>query len=153
MADSAELVTAAAVNYLAVDYDVGHAASELTNVLNSYGANGWYITNVQLVSYNKRRAVFMQAGPTEYLVIDYDVGKSAETLTSDLNSYGAGGWQLSSVDLIKQNKRRVIFTKGGDAGSGGSFPEAPQDGLAYGRSNAAWAQVVPVPALLDGGTF
>jgi hypothetical protein len=36
---------------------------------------------------------------------------------------------------------------------GGSFPDAPVDGVQYARQNAAWVAVVGLPAVIDGGTF
>lgn len=42
---------------------------------------------------------------------------------------------------------------GGGGGSGGGIPEAPIDNTAYGRSNAAWKQVIASGDIIDGGNF
>jgi hypothetical protein len=54
-------------------------------------------------------------GPTpqayEYLVLDYATGATVEDLSLFLNSYGAEGWQLLTVDLSASKTRRAIFTR------------------------------------------
>ena len=112
--------------YHAVDYEMGRSTAEITNELNSYGALGWQLVSVEIIKYNMRRAVFVEDAPAEYLVVDYDAGKTAETLEADLNVYGADGWNLNHVDLARSNVRRAIFMRGGgsNGGGGGSDPDA-----------------------------
>jgi hypothetical protein len=142
-----------AETYLTVDYNMGQTSQDLTDVYNQYGQQGWELASVEVTRYDRRRAVFAQgAGPAEYLVVDYDAGKPAQTLTDDLNGYGVDGWQLKNVDLARSNVRRAIFIKTTDSGgSGGGLPEAPQNGLPYGRMDAVWTQVCATP--IDGGSF
>jgi hypothetical protein len=78
---------------------------------------------------------------TTYKVVDYDTGQPATALESELNGYGASGWDLSSVDMLQHSKRRAIFMQGA-ATAGGGIPEAPADGQQYGRQNSSWTVVV-----------
>jgi hypothetical protein len=82
---------------------------------------------------------------TEYLVVDYDTGAPPNQVEADLNGYGASGWEVRSIDLTKSNKRRVIFTKASTVYA----PEAPADGVTYGRKDLNWNPVLP----LSGGTM
>jgi hypothetical protein len=54
-------------------------------------------------------------GPTpqayEYLAVDYATGATVEDLSLFLNSYGADGWQLVTVDLAASTTRRAIFIR------------------------------------------
>jgi hypothetical protein len=89
----------------------------------------------------------------EYLVVDYDTGKPVEELTDYFNSFGVDGWELSSVDLARSNLRRAIFMKGQGAGPGG-IPEAPIDGITYGRKDTVWNPALALSNdTLDGGAF
>ena len=47
----------------------------------------------------------------EYLVVDYATGATVEDLSLFLNSYGADGWQLLTVDLSASKTRRAIFAR------------------------------------------
>jgi hypothetical protein len=43
---------------------------------------------------------------------------------------------------------------GSGGGGGGDFPEAPMDGLTYGRQSALWAQVISAnDDVIDCGNF
>ena len=142
--------------YLTLDVDTGRPPEELTAALNSYGAQGWRQNAVQMLTYNKRRVVFVKAGITEYLVVDYDVGKSAEMVTADLNRYGAEGWGLASITMIKQNKQRAVFIKSDAQSGGGSggIPEAPQDSFTYGRMDATCNRAIAYDNdEVNGGDF
>jgi len=145
------------VDYLTIDYPMGQSSSDLTAFYNGYGADGWQISSVQVVKSDWRRVVFMLGTPTEYLVVDYDAGKTPQQLTDDLNSYGVDGWDLRSTDLARSNMRRAIFmkTQGSSGGGGdGGVEEAPSDGKTYGRRNAAWNWAVAHDNdVMDGGTF
>ena len=144
------------VDYSVIDYTVGLPTDDLTTFLNQYGADGWRIRNIDMKRQNERRAVFVK-GETmaEYLVVDYDTGLPASQLEADLDSYGATGWELVHVDTLQQARRRGILMKvpaGG--GDGGTFPEAPTDGVTYGRKNAAWNPSLAISGdILDGGNF
>jgi hypothetical protein len=141
--------------YLTVDYDMGHPPESLTDSFNVYGAQGWLVSDVQQIASNKRRVVFTQTGSAvEYLVINYDVGKSSDAVTVDLNSYGADGWVMNSVYMIRQNLRRIIFTKDNGGQSGGGIAEAPLDDKTYGRMNATWNLAIAHDNdVVDGGSF
>src|SRR6516225_7310960 len=78
---------------------------------------------------------------SSYKVVDYDTGQAASTLESELNGYGASGWDLNSVDMLQHSKRRAIFMQGAATGTGG-IPEAPTDGQQYGRQSSSWTVVV-----------
>jgi hypothetical protein len=82
---------------------------------------------------------------TEYLVVDYDTGAPPNQVEADLNGYGVDGWEVRAVDLTKSNKRRVIFIKASTMYA----PEAPADGVTYGRKDNNWNPVLP----LTGGTM
>jgi hypothetical protein len=90
---------------------------------------------------------------TQYLVVDYDLGQTSAQLESDLNTYGASGWDLSQVDMLQQSKRRAIFTQGGATPSGGGIPEAPSDANTYGRHQANWNPVLPITGGALTGTL
>jgi hypothetical protein len=79
---------------------------------------------------------------SSYKVVDYDTGQPATTLESELNGYGASGWDLNNVDMLQHSKRRAIFMQGAATGSGGGIPEAPTDGQQYGRQSSSWTVVV-----------
>jgi hypothetical protein len=146
--DDNELVSA--MDYFVADYPTGGPVSEVTDLLNSYGADGWSLNSLEMLLQNKRRAVFEQVGAmVEYLVVDYDAGLPASQLEADLDGYGVDGWSLTQVDMLNQNKRRAILTKGpaSSGGGGGGIEEAPLDGTTYGRRNASWQRE------LDGGSF
>jgi hypothetical protein len=50
--------------------------------------------------------------------------------------------------------RVVDFGGGSGGGGGGDFPEAPVDGLTYGRQSALWAQVIAAhDDIIDCGNF
>jgi hypothetical protein len=49
---------------------------------------------------------------TDYHVIDYATGRTAEDLTAFLNAAGAEGWRLRDLELRRQNERRAVFVKG-----------------------------------------
>jgi hypothetical protein len=57
----------------------------------------------------------------------------------------------------KNRSMRVVDFGGGTGtggGGGGDFPEAPIDGLTYGRQSALWAQVIAShDDIIDGGNF
>src|SRR6516165_10023510 len=81
----------------------------------------------------------------EYLTVDYDVGKLASDLTTDLNAYGADGWQIDTVDMLQHSMRRAIFSRD----TTGYVTEAPSDASTYGRYQANWIPVLPIA----GGTM
>jgi len=108
------------VDYLTIDYQMGQTPQDLTDFYNGYGNKGWGISSIEAVVHNQRRVVFNQeGGVVQYLVIDYDAGKTPQQLTDDLNGYGASDWALKSTDLAKTNLRRAIFQKNGTTGGGG----------------------------------
>jgi hypothetical protein len=144
----------AAQTYLTIDYEMGQPPDQLAALFNGYGAQGWNLQSIEVKKYNARRAVFMATGTTEYLVIDYDAGNSAEVLTADLNGYGVDGWTLNQVDLARSNVRRAILVRGtGTGGTGGGIEEAPADDKTYGRKNTIWNWAIAQDETLDGGDF
>jgi hypothetical protein len=143
------------VDYQVVDYPAGQPADEVQSVFNSYGANGWQLSQVDIKNQRTRRAVFILGTTAEYLVVDYDTGEPTDDLSNFLDGYGVDGWQLAQVDLLTQRQRRAIFMRVADGtGSGGGFPEAPTDGVTYGRMNATWNPTLALSNdILDGGNF
>jgi hypothetical protein len=124
--------------YLVQDYPTGQTAAEVIAYLNNLGSQGWEINAIDMINQNQRRAIFTQANqPVEYEVVDYDTGKPAATVQSDLNGYGTDGWLLSQVDLSRQNQRRAIFLRGQN-GNALTVPEAPLDGDYYARRSGTW---------------
>jgi hypothetical protein len=70
-------------------------------------------------------------------------------VTSLLNS---GGLHVSGSPSTQITLTGVPLTGGG--GGGGGIPEAPIDGNAYGRQNAAWVDVLMSSGdIVDGGNF
>lgn len=55
--------------------------------------------------------------------------------------------QKDSANLNDTTKSRLVSKGGADfqIGSSGSISDAPSDGLTYGRKNATWTEVVPMP--------
>jgi hypothetical protein len=153
--DSDDELVMATIDYFVLDYVVGQPPEQLAALFNSYGVDGWHLNAVDLTRQNARRGVFVQGGtPAEYHVVDYDTGKTPETLEADLDALGVDGWELVAVDMHHQTSRRAIMIRTQDGGSGGAFPDAPSDGKAYGRMNAAWEWVLAHDNdLLDGGNF
>ena len=144
----------AALDYLVVNYDAGQPSAELQALLNGYGGGGWRLTQVYSFQQTQRRGIFVQMGTTEYLVVDYDAGVPADDLSNALDVYGADGWSISHVDMLRYTQRRAIFTRGQASGGGGGIEEAPMDGVTYGRRNATWnAALAKTNDTLDGGSF
>jgi hypothetical protein len=130
--------------YLVQDYPTGQTAAEVIAYLNNLGSQGWEINAIDMINQNQRRAIFTQANqPVEYEVVDYDTGKPAATVQSDLNGYGTDGWLLSQVDLSRQNQRRAIFLRGQN-GNALTVPEAPLDGDYYARRSGTWDGLLDV---------
>jgi hypothetical protein len=144
-----------AVENLVVNYDVGQTTDALAAFLNSYGVDGWRLTQVYALKQNTRRGIFVAAGTTEYLVVDYDTGQTPGDLESFLDGYGADGWEISQIDMLQYSKRRAIFMRGqGTGGGGGGIEEAPLDDVTYGRRNASWNPALALDNdTLDGGNF
>lgn len=143
------------MDYLVVNYEAGQSADALTILLNGYGADGWRLSEVYSLQQNTRRGIFMAAGTTEYLVVDYEAGLPSDELADALDVYGADGWSIAHVDMLQYKTRRAIFQRGPDTGGGGGgIEEAPLDDLTYGRRNAAWNRALAYDNdMLDGGNF
>jgi hypothetical protein len=148
-----------ALDYHVIDGITGTPADELSDLYNSLGVDGWKLTHVVELYQNRRRAIFVQAGAmVEYLVVDYETGQDSIAVENTLDSYGVDGWLLSQIIALKQNLRRAILMRGpgvdGGGGGSGGIPDAPSDGVTYGRLNSSWnAALAHSNDTLDGGTF
>lgn len=148
------------MDYHVLDGLVTVTTTELETILNAEGANGWRLVQHFITQYQHRRSIFKKVqGVVEYLVTETATGRTAEEAEAVLDMHGADGWELNTVYVISQNRRRSIYmrgaTNGGPPSTGnGGIPEAPLDHITYGRLDAAWN-----PALahdndvLDGGNF
>ena len=103
-----------------MDYPTGLPADQLSSQLSVAGADGWKLINIVDSKQNERRATFVAGeNPTEYMVVDTVVGKPPAELEALLDQAGADGWLLTSVEMLQQAARRVIFTRT-------QFPSATQ---------------------------
>ena len=151
-----------ALNYHVVDYPTGLPADQLSSQLSAVGADGWKLVRIVDAKQNQRRATFVSGeNPTEYLVVDTAVGRPPADLESMLDSYGADGWLLNSIDMLQQAGRRVVFSRT-------QFPSAtqtfdyrfdtnnnpgPNNGdVRWDNDTAMLAAYVWVNNITDGGT-
>ena len=149
-------------SYLVSDYTVGRAADDLAAYLNSIGAQGWCLNDVDMTHQTQRRAIFIQAsGMIEYLIVDYDTGQTADVLEADLDNYGATGWELKAVDMLHQTRRRAILMKASSTPQQTFFyrfdtdtaPSRLQSGeVMFSNSDATLATDIYICTITDGGT-
>jgi len=137
---------------------MGVPADQLTAQLNTLGADGWWLVENYVTQFQRRRTIFKQVGGVvEYLVDDQSVGSNAQNVEDHLDTLGADGWEMVTMDLVLQNKRRAIFARGGGSSGGGGtpgFPDAPADGVTYGRLDQHWNPALALNNdILDGGNF
>jgi len=63
-------------------------------------------------------------------------------------------WNSWQWDGVKWSSAPVASGGSGGGDGGGGIPEAPLTGIAYGRQNSNWTQVLMVTGdVLDGGNF
>src|SRR5215471_4897672 len=132
------------IDYHVIEGETGMSASDLEALYNNLGAQGWKVNQVLELQQNRRRVIFAQAGAViEYHVVDYATGADTTSVEQTLDQLGLDDWMLAEIFPLKQDLRRAIMMRGpGVTGGGGGIPEAPTDGLQYGRQSAAWTQVV-----------